>query len=212
MKQVFIVGAGGFGREVLAWLRQHPACGADWTVAGFVDDNPDVLSGFAVDIPLAGSVEGCGVEPAHRFVCALGQPSVKRRVVERLRERGARFMSFLHPSAVLGERVRLGDGVVICPGVILTADIEVGSFVALNCAASAGHDCRIGAFATISGHVDLTSRTHVGEGVFVGSHAVLTPGVRVGEGALVGAGSVVINPVRAGSTVFGNPARPVRQV
>lgn len=212
MKKVWIVGAGGFGREMLAWLRQHPACGVDWTVAGFIDDNPGALAAFDVDVPLVGSVDAFEVQPVHRFVCALGQPVVKRRIVERLQARGARFMSFVHPTAVVGERVVLGEGVVLCPGVILTADIELGPFVVMNCAASAGHDCRVGAYATISGHVDLTSRTHVGAEVFVGSHAVLTPGARVGEGALVGAGAVVINTVRAGTTVFGNPARPVRQV
>lgn len=181
-------------------------------MAGFIDDNPDALASFAMDVPLVGSVDAFQVQSVHCFVCALGQPVVKRRITDRLRARGARFMSFVHPSAVVGERVRLGEGVVICPGVILTADIEVGSFAAINCAASAGHDCRIGAYATISGHVDLTSRTHVGAGVFIGSHAVLAPGVRVGEAALVGAGSVVLNPVREGATVFGNPARPVREV
>ena len=37
MDQVYIVGAGGFGREVAHWLTQSPDCGTKWRLAGFLD-------------------------------------------------------------------------------------------------------------------------------------------------------------------------------
>ncbi len=211
VKDLYIVGAGGFGREMLGWVRQHPDCGRLWQPAGFVDDNPRALDGFAVDLAVSGTPETVPVTGNTLFVCALGRPAVKRRIIGILRGRGAEFLTFIHPSSVVGERVRLGEGTVFCPGVILTSDIEIGEFVLFNCGASAGHDTVVGAFASVSGHVDLTSRTRIGQDVFVGSHAVIIPGVNVGQGAVIGAGAVVVAPVKPGLTVFGNPARPLGQ-
>ena len=209
MKDLYIVGAGGFGRELLAWLRQHPDCGRLWQPVGFVDDNPRALDGFGVGLPVVDAPETVVADSDSLFVCALGRPAVKRRIIGAMRGRGAVFLTFVHPSAVVGERVRIGDGTVLCPCVVLTSDIEVGEFVLFNCGASAGHDASVGAYASVSGHVDLTSRTRIGENVFVGSHAVVIPGVKVGEGAVLGAGAVVVSTVKPGLTVFGNPARPL---
>ncbi|MCC5807649.1 MAG: acetyltransferase [Opitutales bacterium] len=208
MKDLYIVGAGGFGRELLGWLRQHPDCWRLWQPAGFVDDNPAALHGFGVDLPVVGAPDAAPVDKNSLFVCALGRPEVKRRIIGTMRGRGAAFVTFVHPSAVVGERVRIGEGSVLCPGVILTCDITVGDFVLFNCGASAGHDTVVGAYTSVSGHVDLTSRTRLGADVFVGSHAVIIPGVEVEQGAVIGAGAIVVSPVKPGLTVFGNPARP----
>lgn len=53
------------------------------------------------------------------------------------------------------------------------------------------------------------SRIVVEDGASIGSGAVLLGGVRVGAGAMVGAGALVTRDVAAGTTVAGNPARPL---
>ncbi len=49
----------------------------------------------------------------------------------------------------------------------------------------------------------------IGANVWIGGGALLLPGVTVGDDAVIGAGAVVTRDVAAGSTVVGNPARPV---
>lgn len=141
------------------------------------------------------------------MVCAIGQPRIKQQVCESLLARAARFISLVHPSVILGQNVDLGEGVILCPRVTLTADITVGDFVAINCHSSAGHDVVIGEWATISGHCDLTGNTRYGVGAFLATGVRIVPGKSVGDFAYVGAGSVVIRSVKSGQTVFGNPAR-----
>ena len=51
--------------------------------------------------------------------------------------------------------------------------------------------------------------TVVERGATIGSGATILGGVRVGCGATVGAGAVVTRDVAPGSTVVGNPARPL---
>ena len=62
--KLLIVGAGGFGREMHAWARQHPDHGRVWTFGAFLDDNP--IEGIGInhtEIP---------VRPAH-YARVVGQ-------------------------------------------------------------------------------------------------------------------------------------------
>ena len=43
MNKLIIVGAGGFGREVLQWALQSNDYGKKWEIAGFLDDNLNKL-------------------------------------------------------------------------------------------------------------------------------------------------------------------------
>ncbi len=208
MKKLYIIGAGGFGREAYAWARQHPDCGSQWELAGFLDDNPAALrefGDFAPIVPLVG----------HRpmadtlYLNGLALPELKQRFLPPLVAAGAQFLSFVHPTAKVGDRVTLGRGVVLCPGAIVTSDATLGDFVVLNLRATVGHDAVVGAWTTASAHCDVTGFVKIGEGVFMGSRASIIPGRQVGDGAKLGAGSVVFANVAPGVTVFGNPARPL---
>jgi sugar O-acyltransferase (sialic acid O-acetyltransferase NeuD family) len=209
MKRLLIVGAGGFGREVLAWALQHPECGKLWEPAGFLDDNRSALDEFDCGVEVLDSIAGHQPDAKTCYVCAIGEPSVKRKVCESLLSRGAEFIQLIHPSVILGPRVELGVGVVLCPRVTLTTDIRVGAFAAINCHSSVGHDAELGDWATVSGHCDLMGGAVLGYEAFLGSGARVLPSKRVADGSYVGAGSVVIRSTKPGQRVFGNPAAPV---
>ena len=98
MKKLFIIGAGGFGREVHAWARQHPDCGSQWELAGFLDDNPAALrdaGDFASIAPLSGH------RPATDtlYLNGLALPELKQKLLLPLVAAGAEFVTFLHPTA-----------------------------------------------------------------------------------------------------------------
>ena len=208
MKKLLIIGAGGFGRELHAWARQHPDCGVRWELAGFLDDNPDALrevGDFAPVHPLVGHRPSAD----HLYLNGVAQPDLKQKLLPGLVAAGAEFLTFTHPTAKVGDRVRLGRGVVLCPGAIVTADAVLGDFVVLNLRATVGHDAVVGAWTTASAHCDITGFVRVGEGVFMGSRATIIPGRQVGDHAKIGAGAVVFTHVAPGVTVFGNPARPL---
>ncbi len=206
MKKLLIVGAGGFGRELYAWASQHPDHGRAWRLAGFLDDNPEALKpfgSFAPVSPLAGH------KPAadQVYLAGLGMPALKEKLVSPLVSAGAEFLTFVHPSVIFGDRVTLGRGVVVCPGAVLSADIDVGEFAMINLNCTIGHDARLGPWTSLSAQCDITGHVRVADRVFLGSRATIIPGKTVGSRSTVGAGAVVVTDVPAAVTVVGIPAR-----
>jgi len=208
MKKLLIIGAGGFGRELHAWAGQHPDCGRQWQLAGFLDDNPDALKPFGSFAPVAPLA---GHRPAadQLFVVGLGMPALKEKLIAPLVSAGAEFLTFVHPSAIIGARVTLGRGVVICPGAILSVDIDVGEFAMVNLNCTIGHEAQIGRWTSLSAHCDITGGARVGQGCFFGSRATVIPGKNIGDRTVVAAGSVVMTHVPSDVLVAGNPARVI---
>lgn len=207
MNRLFIVGAGGFGRETLAWALAVPPHARDWEVAGFLDANPRALDGLGCAYSVLGDPATFSPAESDRFVCAIGDPPTKLRVVANLESRGARFESVIHPTAVIGAQCEVGAGCILCPGVVLSHRVVLGKHVIVNLHATVGHDAVIGDGCTLSCHADVTGGAVLGRGVLLGSHATVLPNVKVGDFAVVGAGSVAVAKVPSRATVFGVPAR-----
>lgn len=210
MKDIVIVGAGGFGREIFGYVKDCISSGANWKIKGFIDDNSCALLKYNYNVGIISSIEAYRPSENDALICAIGSPKIKKEKVEELLDRGAKFAALVHPSAYIGSNVAIGEGAVICPKVSLTCDVSIGKFAMLNVSTGCGHDSKIGDFASISGFCDITGFCEVGEGAFLGSHVSMAPDTKVGNWANVGIGSSVIVNIRDNERAFGNPAVPLR--
>jgi sugar O-acyltransferase (sialic acid O-acetyltransferase NeuD family) len=204
-ERTIIVGAGGFGREVLSWALDCHEAGRLPPIGGFIDDQEQSMAGF--DLPRLGAISDYSPMPGDRFIVAVGKPSSKRRLVEMLSERGAQFATLIHPAAVVTRTATLGEGVIMTPFTMANPSAVAERFVTIISFSGLGHDSRAGEFTTISSHVDVTGFAELGRDVFVASGARILPGVKVGDGATIGAGAVVIRRVKPGATVYTEPAK-----
>jgi len=207
MKDLYIVGAGGCGREVLHIIKDiHRIQGPRWNIKGFLDDTEDPLKGKQCDYGVVGTIKGYQPKENEVLVMAIASPQAKQKLVPMLLERGAKFETIIHPTANLGEFNNIGQGVVIYGGFGMTVNINIGDYATiLSC--SIGHDVRVGDYSTISSLSHLLGGVEVGQGVFLGANSVIAPKAIVEDGAYVGVGSVVLRRVKTGRRVFGNPAR-----
>ncbi|MFA5531195.1 MAG: acetyltransferase [Thiohalomonadaceae bacterium] len=207
MKDLFIIGAGGFGRELLSYaldIMKTDECG--WVVKGFIDDNLNALAGFNTGYHVLGSVINHSVDKEALYICAIGDGKKRLTIGREFLGNGAQFINLIHPTARIRERVKMGIGNIFCPHSGSSPDVTIGDFVLVNCRSGFGHDCMIGSGCTLSGGCDVTGNCKLGEGVFLGSKAVITPGRKIGDYAKIAAGAVVFTHVKAGKTMYGNPA------
>jgi len=209
MKQLIIIGAGGFGREVLAWARQSLGCGEAWTVKGFLDDNIEAIAGLHVPAPWLGRIEDHQPAADEVFVCAMGVPAIKRRCFECIEARGGQFITLIHRTAVVGDQVKLGAGVILCPYAVVSGYNVIGKSVVVNMHATVDHDANVGDWTQINCHCDVTAGVQVGSEVWFSSHVAVAPRLRIGDRAYLGIGSAILRDVEADTKVFGLPARRV---
>ncbi len=205
-QQLIIVNAGKFGREVFTWAQQAINAGTPWVIKGFLDDRPNILREFRYGAPILTSAESYEPETSDIFLCAIGESEKKLRYCSLLEAKGARFATLVHPTALVGHDVCIGDGSILGPFTQLSCDITLGRHVTFGTNSNTAHDTRIGNYSQISGSCEINGNAVLEEGVFLGSHATILPNARVGAWAYVGAGSVVLRRVRPGTKVFGNPA------
>lgn len=213
MRRIWILGAGGFAVEVYAWL-DHYLQTADGEFAGFVDDycaESGILGRVGIAPGQCSTVTIDDFKPGENdiCICALGNPSAKAALLPQLEKRGIRFMTLIHPSAIIGANVEIGEGSVICPNAVISGCNRLGKFSSLNFFSSIAHDVTIGDYCTLNPYSVISGKCKLGDRVNVGTHAVLHPGVVVGDDATIGIGSVVLTRVRGGKTVFGVPATAI---
>ena len=209
MIRLVLAGAGGLGREVFSWAHLAADANGPWRDIVFIDDNPDALKSVRFPAVQIGSIRDYVPGRDDRVAITVGMPRVKSHIHDLLAERGARFQTLKHPSAIVGSTSDIGEGSILCPGAIVTANARLGRFVTLTVYATVGHDAVVSEFSTLSGHSDVTGGATLEAGVFLGTHAVVTPGVRVGTFAVIGAGAVVIRDVEPGTTIAGVPGRNI---
>lgn len=214
VKELVILGAGGFGREASLLVEQinGAANGAELKLLGFIDRDESKWGQEMRGYPVLGGWDYLSRLPVEVVViCVVGDPISKKRMVVKAIELGRKHISLLDPMLVPSSEVSLGEGVFINRGCLLTTNISIGNHVSINPGCGIGHDVRIGDFTTLMWRVNISGNVTIGEGCLIGSGATVLQGLTIGSGVTVGAGSVVTKDLPDGCTVVGVPARVVKE-
>lgn len=208
MQKVVIIGAGGFGREILDIFLAENKVREKWKVLGFVDDNAELHGKILDGYPVLGSFDWFNTVNTEdvKVVAAIGDNEVRKKVVNKAKERGLGFCTIIHPSAVMTPFVSLGEGVMVTAGVIFTNQITVGNHVIINLDVTIGHDTVIEDFVNLNPGVHINGNNRIGEGAYVGSGAVTIQDIAIGKWSIIGAGAVVIKNVPERVVAVGVPA------
>lgn len=213
MKKLYIVGAGGFGREVLWLVNRINEKEKIWDIQGFIDDNKSLHGKIENDYKVLGSCEYLkNLSEDTYVVISIGSAKIKEKIAEKLKEySNVHFTTLIDPSVIISEKVKIGEGTIICAGTIITVNIEIGNHVIINLDCTVGHDSIIEDYATILPSVNLSGNTITKKYTTIGTGTKVIQGITIGKNVIVGAGTVVIRDIEDNVTAVGNPARIVKR-
>lgn len=193
--KIAIIGAGGFGREVYHHIRSdHPTIPIDL----FVDD------GYCTN----------GLNPLstldtseYEVLVAIGDPVARSLMVNRL-PKDTRYFTFIHSSVVnLDPSNVIGEGSIICAGVILTTNIQLGKHTHLNLGTTIGHDCVIDEFFTTAPHVAISGNCNIKGQVYFGTNSCVKEKINICSNVTIGLNAGVVKHITETGTYVGTPCK-----
>jgi sugar O-acyltransferase (sialic acid O-acetyltransferase NeuD family) len=187
-----LIGAGGHAREVMMQMQQSLPCFVD---DQYVDGNTLPLSQFNPTEYEAMVVVGDSID---RLKMVLKMPH------------NTRYFTFIHPTALIGNHVSIGEGSFIGANSILTTNIIIGKHALLNRANHVGHDTKIGTgFSMMPGAI-VSGNCEISDFVYIGTGASIKQGIRICNNVTIGLNAGVVNNINTPGTYIGIPAKKIK--
>jgi len=208
MQKYVIYGASGHGKVVADILEK-----SDASVIGFLDDDSQKWRQDFFGYKVFNYSEFMTTDFFHdecKIIIAIGDNFVRKILAEKLADNGIKFGKAIHPSAVIGKNVIIGEGTVLMANSVINAETQIGNHCIINTSASVDHDGLIGDFVHLSPGCHLGGGVKVGELSWIGLGASVIQNIEIGRNTIIGAGAVVIHSVPNDKAAVGNPARFIK--
>ena len=164
MKEIIIIGARGFGKEVAYYIKNINIIIPSFKILGFIDDTEGFIGKEIVDgLKVIGNIDSILNKniTVENICIAISQNAGRLSVYEKIKHLKRNFPNIIDPSVNFDSSNTMGIGNVIAHHCMLTNNITLGNFNILNGSIGIGHDTEIGNFnyfgprATISGNIKM---------------------------------------------------------
>lgn len=212
MKDIVIIGAGSFGREVAQLIEDINMDKKTWNLLGYIDETVEKHGTLINSNNVLGSFDWLEKNGGKKLsaICAIGNPRAKYTVLNKVSGYGLNYANLIHPDAKVSKFVELGYGNIICCNSFISVNIKVGNHVSVNPGCGIGHDVVLGDYSSLYWNVTLSGNVNIGEGCEIGSKADIIPKINVGKWSIIGAGAVVIEDIPDNCTAVGVPAKTIK--
>jgi len=212
VRDIVLVGAGGFGREVLWQINQLNDDTKQYNVLGFIDEAIELQGEMINGFPVLGNSQWLLNYPKEIGVMiCIGNSKVRKEAYNKIKKNSnIIFPTIIAKDVQCSDSVRFGQGCIICLSTIFTVNITVGDFVITNLDCTVGHDAVLDDFVTLYPSVNVSGNVKIESGVEIGTGTNIIQGKVIGENSVIGAGSVVVKDIPENCTAVGAPAVPIK--
>lgn len=214
MKILLIAGASGHGKVIadIAWkLNQYDK-------VFFLDDDENIKE--CIGMPVIGKImaermklekllyqqTGCTQQDIE-VIIAIGNSRIREQKQRMYEENDFHIATLIHPAAVIGANVTIGDGTVVMAQAVINPDTVIGKGCIINTASSVDHDNILGDYCHVSVGSHLAGTVRVGKHTWIGAGAVVNNNLDICSGCMIGAGAVVVKNITESGTYVGVPAK-----
>lgn len=211
MKNIVIIGASGHGGMILDCIEKE----GKYSLLGFLDSykkKGSKYSGYSILGNEHDTPQLIAEHNLYGVIIAIGNNWTRKTMMDRLIKitPDLKFVTVIHPNAVISNNVQIGKGTIIMPGVIVNSNSKIGDFCILNTNSSLGHDGIMENYSSISAGVCTGGNLMLQEFSAISLGANIIENITIGKHSVVGAGSLVVKDVMEKTLVYGSPARFIR--
>ena len=214
-EKILLIGAGQHARVILYNIKEQNK----YDVIGILDANLDKAKENKTfeGIPILNinynevDLRKLKIEiDVSKFFIAFGNMKYRKKVWEMFKQAGWDSVNIIHPNAVISKDAKLGEGILIECGCLITPNPTIGNNVVVNTGSQVNHDNIVEDHVYIASGVILSGGVKIGENTLLDDGVIVTLGKTVGKNSLIGAGAVVTKNIEDNVAVYGNPAKVIR--
>ena len=201
---VLIFGAGGYAKEIIDLIEDNTTA----KIIGLIDKNG--IGSKVLGHEILGSDQEVkrmvNSRKVTHFFVAIGDIITRERVYKQT-SLILKPLNIISKKAYISKYAKLGNHVVVFPGVVINSDVEIGNNVIVNTNSAIGHEVKIGNNVNINPGASIAGKVRIGEFSTVGIGASIKENLTIMPNTLIGAGAVVVKNTISGNTYIGVPAR-----
>lgn len=211
MKRIIVIGAGGHAKVVIdIMLQRKKAFNDNLIIEGILDDSfIENEKKELFGIPIIGKINKIlELSSDIYYVIAIGNNSIRRKISKDYKN--LKYITLIHPKAIIAENVIIYEGTVVMAGVIINSYTKIGKHCIVNTGSIIEHDNIIGDCVHVSPNATLCGGISVEDISWIGAGATIMQNVKIGTDSIIGAGAIVVKNIPSNCTAVGNPAKPIK--
>lgn len=212
-EKIVIIGAGQHARVVLYNIEEQNK----YEVIGFLDSDDNRIGNIFEEKKILGNYQKENLREfskkigTNKFFIGFGNMKYRKKVFDYFINNGWEAVNIIHPDAVVSKNARLGKGILIECGCLITPNPVIGDNVVVNTGSQVNHDNIIEDNVYIASGVILSGGIKIGENTLLDDGVIITLGCSVGKNSLIGAGAVVTKNIPDKVVAYGSPCKVIRE-
>jgi sugar O-acyltransferase (sialic acid O-acetyltransferase NeuD family) len=211
-KNILIIGASGHAKVIIDIIEKENT----YTIFGLIDTykkkgdklyDYDIL-GKETDIPKI--VEENDI---YGGVIAIGDNWVRKLMFEKISNLSIdfKYITTIHPDAIIGSNLKIGDGVVVMPGVVINSNVRIDNCCILNTKSFLGSNSIMKDFSSLGPGAVVDYNVTIEDCSVISLGVCVVNNMTIGKNSIIGAGSTVVDDIPISVIAFGTPAKEIRE-
>jgi len=217
MKDLYIIGAGGFTMEVLFLIDRFYK--KTWKNFYIIDDNSDKIGSKIRNVDVISNVNDFIVKCKNDLsierdvLIAINNPKIRNTIVDLFLEEKIKinFPNLVDGTIIFDEEYsKMGKGNIIMDYVGITGNVTIGDFNIIGARTGIGHDSSIGNFNTFSPRVSISGNVIIGNGNTFGLNSAILQNKSIGDNNDIWSYTMILKNIKNNCTYFGMPAKKIQ--
>ena len=208
MKNIIVIGAGGFGREVAVHIERINEVEPQWNLVGYIDEEAtETPEGY----PILGNLEHfLTMDRSNYYFIAIANSKAREKIAAACEAAGFKAATLIYPNVKLGPLVEIGEGSFLGREVSLMNNVKIGKHCIIQSKGVIGHDTAVGSYTSFMTDALIGGESVIGAHCYFGLRCTMINRVKTTDYCTFGACACVVKDAMEAGTYVGVPAKLIK--